>query len=312
LNRITAIIAIGFALAVASQPASAQNGRSFVSGHGSDAAACTLAAPCRTLAHAITVTNSGGEIDVLDAAGYGALTINKAISIVNDGVGTAGVIVPSGGIGITINAGVNDAVSLRGLSVEGGGIGATGIKFNTGQSLSIRNCVIRHVTQDGILFAPNAASNMSMSNSSASDNAQNGIHVTPIGSSPVTMVFSRVQVINNTNAGILMDGQASTGTLKATAFRSLFDNNAAAVWAITASGKASTSLMMAHSAITNNGGNGVVATGVGALIRVTDSTVSGNFLGWSTTSSGIVQSYGNNSIDGNVGGETAPPSIAKK
>ena len=31
------------------------------------------------------------EIDVLDPAGYGALTITKAISIVNDGAGTAGV-----------------------------------------------------------------------------------------------------------------------------------------------------------------------------------------------------------------------------
>src|SRR6185437_7097286 len=135
MNR-TIILAVGlaFAATLSAAPAQAQNTRSFVSGHGSDGAACTLAAPCRTLAHAFSLTNAGGEIDVLDAAGYGALTINKAISIVNDGVGTAGVIVPSGGTGVIINAGPGDAVSLRGLSIEGGGVGLMGIQFNTGAS----------------------------------------------------------------------------------------------------------------------------------------------------------------------------------
>jgi hypothetical protein len=113
LIRILAIVAASIVLAGVSQAGLALNPRSFVSGHGSDTAACTLTAPCRTLARALTQTDSGGEIDILDAAGYGALTIDRAISIVNDGVGTAGVIVPNDGAGITINAGVSDAVSLR-------------------------------------------------------------------------------------------------------------------------------------------------------------------------------------------------------
>src|ERR1039457_3714481 len=166
--KIIAAFAVGLGIhgSLSAGPAQAQNARSFVSGHGSDAAACTLAAPCRTLAAAFAVTNAGGEIDVLDPAGYGALTINKAISIVNDGVGTAGVIVPSGGIGITISAGTNDAVSLRGLSVEGGGVGATGIKFNAGKSLTVENCVIRHMTLDGIDFvSTTVTSALTVSNS---------------------------------------------------------------------------------------------------------------------------------------------------
>src|ERR1019366_9298556 len=150
--KIIAAFAVGLALVVAlpAVTAQAQNARSFVSAHGLDTNACTLAAPCRTLAQALTLTNASGEIDVLDPAGYGALTITKAISIVNDGVGTAGVIVPSAGTGIIINAGTSDAVSLRGLSVEGGGVGQTGIQFNSGASLTVENCVIRHVTQYGI------------------------------------------------------------------------------------------------------------------------------------------------------------------
>jgi hypothetical protein len=68
MNRITIAVAIGFLLTAALPAVPAQNARSFVSGHGSDAAACTLAVPRRTLAHAIAVTNAGGEIDVLDIA----------------------------------------------------------------------------------------------------------------------------------------------------------------------------------------------------------------------------------------------------
>jgi hypothetical protein len=57
------------------------------------------------------------------------LTISHAISISNDGVGTASVLVPSGGTGIIISAAV----------------GAIGIQFNTGQSLTIENCVAMHL-----------------------------------------------------------------------------------------------------------------------------------------------------------------------
>ena len=79
------IVAIGVTLAAALPTASAnaQNARSFVSGQGNDSNNCTLAAPCRTFAVAITRTNAGGEILVLNPAGYGAVTIDKSISIVS-------------------------------------------------------------------------------------------------------------------------------------------------------------------------------------------------------------------------------------
>ena len=68
--KIIAAFAVGLALAstLSTATAMAQNGRSFVSSHGLDTNACTLAAPCRTLAAAFAATNAGGEIDVLDPA----------------------------------------------------------------------------------------------------------------------------------------------------------------------------------------------------------------------------------------------------
>jgi len=51
---------------------------------------------------------------------------------------------------------------------------------------------------------------------------------------------------------------------------------------------------------------------VGATIRVGQSTVTGNGAGWSAVSSGVVDSYGDNYIDGNTSQQTAPPGIPRK
>src|ERR1700690_2224915 len=181
--KIIAAFAVGLALAglLSAAPAQAQATRTFVSPTGNDASAsCSLAAPCRTFLAAYALTNAGGEIAVLGTAGYGPLTISKAISIVNGGGFEAGIAVASGGIGITINAGTSDSVSLRGLSIEGGGVGATGIKFNTGKSLTVENCVIRHMTGDGIDFVPTTATSaLTVSNSLLADNGVNGIVLGP-------------------------------------------------------------------------------------------------------------------------------------
>jgi hypothetical protein len=106
-------------------PAQAGPNRTWVSGKGTDSGACPVTAPCRTFAFALTQTASGGEIDVLDPAGYGTVTINQAISIVNDGVGVAAIGASSGNA-ITINAGASDSVHLRGLTIEGLGSGVNG------------------------------------------------------------------------------------------------------------------------------------------------------------------------------------------
>ena len=101
-------------------PAQAQLARTYVSAAtGSDLNNCDRLTPCRTFQHAHDQTLAQGEITVLDAGGYGGVTINRAISIINDGVGEAGALVSGGATGITINAPATDAVSLRGLTIKG-------------------------------------------------------------------------------------------------------------------------------------------------------------------------------------------------
>src|SRR6185369_12465612 len=77
--------------------------RAFVSAGGIDNPNCSLAAPCRSFAVAIAAIISGGEVIVLDSAGYGPVTITKSASIITPSGIYAGVSVFTGS-GITINA----------------------------------------------------------------------------------------------------------------------------------------------------------------------------------------------------------------
>src|SRR5450631_2155813 len=123
MRQIWLMLAISLLMAGVLTPraAQAQASRTWVSGVGDDANPCSRTAPCKTFAGAISKTAAGGEIDVLDPGGFGAVTITKAISIEAEGV-IAGVVV-SGTNGIVVAAGANDSVVLRGLTIEGLGTG---------------------------------------------------------------------------------------------------------------------------------------------------------------------------------------------
>lgn len=137
-------------------PAFALNARTWVSGAGVDQASCgTIASPCRTLQYAHDQTAASGEINFKDAAGYGSVIIAKPISIINDGIGVAGVLAPSGGAAITIVAGSSGDVTLKGLTIEGAGAGTYGVQFSVGRNLTITDSYISGFKTAGIgLIAP--------------------------------------------------------------------------------------------------------------------------------------------------------------
>jgi len=134
------------ALAVA-VPAHAQATRTWISGVGDDLNPCSRTAPCATFAAAQAVTADGGEIDALDPADYGDVTITKSLTLASDGVGTAGILAV-GINGITVNAPANATVYLRGLTIDGGPSGSNspyGVQVASGD-VHIDNCVIRGFT----------------------------------------------------------------------------------------------------------------------------------------------------------------------
>src|SRR5262245_49505607 len=167
-------IAILLTLSFIPDPAQAQPTRVFVAAQGSDGNSCTFAAPCRTFQHAHDVVAPKGEIDVLDPAGYGALTITKSISI--QGHGFAGITAASGSA-ITVNA-PGAAVSLRGLLIDGVGSGLSGIKYDAATFVTIQDSLIRSFS-NGIVVNFVGDTVLTVTNSAISDNSANGVLLQP-------------------------------------------------------------------------------------------------------------------------------------
>src|SRR6202050_13350 len=94
---LSALLGALFVAGLAIAPAHAQATRTWISGVGDDANPCSRTAPCKTFAGAISKTTAGGEIDVLDPGGFGALTITKAIIIDGGGGQIASVLVSGAG-----------------------------------------------------------------------------------------------------------------------------------------------------------------------------------------------------------------------
>jgi hypothetical protein len=91
-SQITGLVG-AICLALLSIPANAQATRTWVSGAiGNDGNQCSGTSPCATFAEAISKTAAGGEINCLDPAGFGTVTIKKSISNVCGTAGDAGVL----------------------------------------------------------------------------------------------------------------------------------------------------------------------------------------------------------------------------
>ena len=200
--------AIAAALLAAGPSQATGINRIWVSGHGTDTSGCGApTTPCRSLQYAHDQLAPGGEVDILDPAGYGAIAITKAISIVNDGVGTAGVQATSGAA-ITINAAPTDAIYLRGLNIDGVAQSANfGVLFNSGEDLTIVGCVVRHFAQVGIELAPNVFStnqmNIRIANTTVADNGTFGLQLSPLAfNAGSTNVLIDQVIAENNNVGI--------------------------------------------------------------------------------------------------------------
>jgi len=310
-------------LALAAAPAQAQLARTYVSNAvGNDANDCNRNTPCRTFQRAHDNTLAGGEITVLDPGGYGTVAISKAISITNDGVGEAGVLVSGGFAGITVNAGDSDAVSLRGLTVKGIGFGGgNGIVFTGGKSLSIENCVVRTLTGAangvgfGIAIRPGTwYPTVTVTNTLVAQNENIGIQFQPASSAIIVKgLLDRVAAYDNGDAGVAVQHPDSNGFVQVTALDSIAAGNTTQGFTVHAADPGHSTLILIRSTSANNGKEGikVAHTGAGiAFLAVGQSTITGNGSSWSAT--GVLQSFGDNNIIGNGDGDPAIIAVVGK
>jgi hypothetical protein len=228
----TSSLAATALLVLVSTQAYALNTRTWISGKGIDQAGCgAIGTPCRTLQYAHDQTNAHGEIDVLDAAGYGSLLITKAISVVNDGVGVAGVLAVPGGNAIAVIAGSSDDIVLRGLTVEGANVGANGIVFSVGASLNISNCVVQNFVGNdnthgnGILIEHSSGTpNIVISNVTVSNNKYIGVSYIPSVFGGGVLSVDRLVATNN-KLGFAIYTLASGNPTLASVTNSIANNN---------------------------------------------------------------------------------------
>jgi hypothetical protein len=284
------LIAIAFACSLHTTPAQAQ--RYFVGATGSDGNPCTFASPCRSFQHAHDVAAAGSEIDVLDPAGYGVVTITKAISI--QGHGYSGISVASGANGITINAGAADKVNLNGLLIDGAGAGQNGVVFNSGGYLTIENSVIRNVVGAGVYFVPSTDSNLFVSNTQVSDNGGDGISVFPTAAGVYVgaAVFNHVEANNNGKNGISINTTRGTNFIVATAFESVAAGNNVG---FNANAAGDTTYFTLFHCVAVSNFTGIDANGVGAAISVEQSNLDRNIANsWIISNSGVIFSYTDN------------------
>lgn len=285
--KIFSFLVFVFAFASIAQ---AQATRTWVSGVGDDVNPCSRTAPCKTFAGAISKTAVNGEINCLDPAGYGAVTVTKSITI--DCEDTQGSILSAGTNGVIVNiTSVTDtkkAFKLRGVSIQGAGTGINGIRVLAANTVHLDEVVIDGVTQHGVSIETTSGTpKVFVQDTHIRSVTGNGINAfitggslsLVVGGSQLQAAATGLSLSNNT-AATITDSQISGSATGLVAFNA--------------------SLAVRNCTISNN------TTGVSALtggtIRLMGSLVTSNGTGLSLGGGSIVSHISNvfsaNTVDG--------------
>lgn len=195
---------LGGAVALAS-PAAAVT-RTWVSGVGDDVNPCSRTAPCKTFAGAISKTDAGGVISVLDSGGFGAVTVTKSITI--DGTGSDASILATGTSGVRINIAAGGHVVLRDLDIIGSRDpaddtcqGVIGVTVQTAASVELDNVRISGFAQ-GVATpmdfgAAGARADVTLRNSDLVDNCTTGVGVEPAAGRSAKIAITDTAIIRS-------------------------------------------------------------------------------------------------------------------
>jgi hypothetical protein len=188
---------------VPAAPALAQASRTWVSGVGDDANPCSRTAPCRTFAGALPKTATGGEINVLDPGSYGAVSINKSITLRSDGE-EAGILTTL--TAITISAPATAKVVIDGLDLEGLNGGGFGVLVFSARDVLVRNSTIRGFYQGIRVGAQDASVQIAVTVENCSlFNNDIGVLVNSVGGNGSVRVFDSLIAVSST-VGIRVTG----------------------------------------------------------------------------------------------------------
>jgi hypothetical protein len=300
LRRTHALALIAVALPLMATDAIAIAQRTFVASYGLSANTafnCSIAKPCRAFSEAIGVTIPGGEVIVLDSAGYGAMTITRAVSIVAPPGVYAGITAFSG-FGVTVDA-PGESVRLRGLKINGQGA-TDGIVLVHGARLLVEDCEISNFPSTGIDLVE-ANSSVTVKNTLIRE-SDTGAYSAGI----LDATFDGVHISGGT-VGIL----ATSGS-RLTITRSVLSQNSEIGIYATAAGGTTTDVMVTQSTIaeSNYGVDAVAFSGSTARIVVDGTAINDvairafNFAAQGGTE--IIYTSGTNTVGFNNGISNGP------
>ena len=279
--------------------AHAQATRTWVSGVGNDANPCSRTAPCKTFAGAISKTAEHGEISVLDPGGYGAVTINKGMTI--NGEGTLAGILNTSVSGVVVNVTTNPSIAtvmLHNISINGAGTppGLNGINYLAGNTLVVDNCWIYGQGQQpatagvGINVSLATNGNLKVNNTLIEDiqgpcikmSTTSGQVLAMIDNSHLRNCTNGVEAVNRVRADVAnsvithtTNGVVTTGTDSTLNLDDLF-------------------ISFCTTALKTNN------AGTPSHIRVSDSIIAQNGTGLDTSLGGTIDSFQGNSLMGNT------------
>jgi hypothetical protein len=285
--------------------------RTWVSGTGTDAGACTRTAPCATYAFAFGVTDTGGEINCVDPGNFGTLNITKSISIVCDH--TEGGVLNDGLVGFFINAPAGSIITLKGQDVDCLGGGLTGIQISgAGVTVHIHKVQIRNCRNgNGILVLNNSGTAVVfVADSSITDNgsatSQAGILIRPFAGASANVSVVRTHLERNIN-GIFADGSFGAGPSNVSVKDSVVSASTNVGIAVASPGAAFNALV--DNTLINFSINvGAAVAGPSATLRIAGSTITQNVTGVANFG-GTLQSFKNNVIAGNGSDGTPIPAF---
>lgn len=191
-------------------PAHALQNQSFVSPTGNDTNPCTLAEPCLTINHALTVTSVGGEIVLAASGTYATATITQAVNLNAPAGVDASISTTTATNAITITT--TGGVSINSITLRGHAIGNDGILVDQVGVLRLNNMTILNFAANGVEFK-SADSNMSMYNSQLNNNGNDGLLL----DAPGTKAWVE---------GSSFDGNANAGADSGSGKLSIADSNA--------------------------------------------------------------------------------------
>jgi hypothetical protein len=291
--------------------------RTFVASGGSDSNSCTLGAPCRSFNAAIAQTLPGGEVIVLDSAGYGPAVITQSVSIIAPAGVYAGVSVFTGA-GIVVSGAAN--VTLQGLTINSLG-GTIGIDYQSGGKLHVDGTVVTGFTgaasSAGVRAALAGSGILVIRNSTFRDNDAGVRGSSAAGTLTVDIDRSAFErnaygiALTDGTAGVIrnstvIDGGVGVGAEPTTAARSsrievhrsvVAGNNSGVVSGANAGAPALINLV---SSLVSGNATGVVA--IANPVYASGNTITRNAIGLSFPSGGTGQTGQDNAVVGNAAG----------